>query len=104
MLEFLIEEIFVELGGTIFQQITSIPMGTSCAPLLATLFLDSYEVECIRKIIKDKTFHQTSILPINFPQIAIYQPFLCMEFKFHNSYATFVLAVFVFKLFDVAVF
>ena len=52
MLEFLIEEIFVELGGTIFQQITSIPMGTSCAPLLATLFLDSYEVECIPKLSK----------------------------------------------------
>jgi hypothetical protein len=43
MLEFLIDNIFVSFGGTLFQQVVGIPMGTNCAPLLADLFLYSYE-------------------------------------------------------------
>jgi hypothetical protein len=39
MLEFLIDNIFVSFGGTLFQQAVGIPMGTNCAPLLADLFL-----------------------------------------------------------------
>jgi hypothetical protein len=39
MLEFLIDNIFVSFGGALFQQIFGIPMGTSCHPLLADLFL-----------------------------------------------------------------
>ena len=39
MLEFLIDNIFVSVGGTLFQQVVGIPMGTNCAPLLADLFL-----------------------------------------------------------------
>ena len=35
MLEYLIDNIFVEFGGRIFQQIIGIPMRTNCAPLLA---------------------------------------------------------------------
>ena len=38
MLEYLIDNIFVELGGWIFQQTIGIPMDTNCAPLLADLF------------------------------------------------------------------
>ena len=38
MLEFLIDNIFVIFGGRVFQQTVGIPMGTSCAPLLADLF------------------------------------------------------------------
>jgi hypothetical protein len=38
MLEFLIDHIFVSFGGTLFQQVVGIPMGTNCAPLLADLF------------------------------------------------------------------
>ena len=34
---------FVSFGGTLFQQVVGIPMGTNCAPLLADLFLYSYE-------------------------------------------------------------
>jgi hypothetical protein len=45
MLEFLIDNIFVSFGGTLFQQVVGIPMGTHCAPLLADLFLNSYESE-----------------------------------------------------------
>jgi hypothetical protein len=43
MLEFLIDNIFVSFGGIMFQQVVGIPMGTNCAPLLADLFLYSYE-------------------------------------------------------------
>jgi hypothetical protein len=35
MLEFLIDSIFVSFGGTLFQQVVGIPMGTNCATLLA---------------------------------------------------------------------
>jgi hypothetical protein len=35
MLKFLIDNIFVSFGGTLFQQVVGIPMGTNCAPLLA---------------------------------------------------------------------
>ena len=35
MLDFLIDNIFVECGRHIFQQIVDIPMGPNCAPLLA---------------------------------------------------------------------
>ena len=52
MLNFLIDNIFVEFGGTIFQQIIGIPMGTNCAPLLADLFLYSYESEFIQQLLK----------------------------------------------------
>ena len=38
MLEYLIDNIFVEFAGRIFQQIISIPIGTNCTPLLADLF------------------------------------------------------------------
>ena len=51
MLEFLIDNIFVVFAGKVFQQIVGIPMGTSCAPLLADLFLYSYEAEFIQSLL-----------------------------------------------------
>ena len=45
MIEFLIDNIFVQFGGHLFRQVTGIPVGTKCAPLLADLFLYSYENE-----------------------------------------------------------
>ena len=48
MLDFLIDNIFVECGGVIFQQIIGIHMVTNCAPLLADMFLYSYEAEFIQ--------------------------------------------------------
>ena len=52
MLNFLIDNIFVEFGGRVFQQTVGIPMGTNCAPLLADLFLYSYEAEFIQNLFK----------------------------------------------------
>jgi hypothetical protein len=52
MLEFLIDNIFVLFGGLVFQQRVGIPMGNNCAPLLADLFLYSYEAEFIKGLLK----------------------------------------------------
>ena len=45
MLEFLIENIYVEYSGLIFQQTVGIQMGKNCAPLLTDLFLYGFEAE-----------------------------------------------------------
>ena len=52
MLEYLIDNSFVEFGGRIFQQTIGIPMGTNCAPLLADLFLYSYEAEFVQSLLQ----------------------------------------------------
>ena len=78
MIEFLIDNIFVESGGVIV-----IPMGTNCAPLLADLFLYSYEAEFIQTLIKSgkrhlaKSFSFTyryidDVLSINNPKFGNY--------------------------------
>ena len=41
MVEYLIDNIYVEFGGHVYQQTVGIPMGTNCAPLVADLFLYS---------------------------------------------------------------
>ena len=51
MLEFLVDNIFVVFAGKVFQQIIGIPMGTNCAPLLAYIFLYSYEAEFIQSLL-----------------------------------------------------
>ena len=51
MLEFLVDNIFVVFAGNVFQQIIGIPMGTNCAPLLADIFLYSYEAEFIQSLL-----------------------------------------------------
>ena len=52
MIEFLIDNIFVQFGGRLFRQVIGIPMGTNCASLLADLFLYSYEDEFLDNMIK----------------------------------------------------
>ena len=51
MLEFLIDNIFVVFAGKVFQQRVGIPMGTNCAPLLADIFLYSYEADLIQSLL-----------------------------------------------------
>ena len=41
----LVDNIFIKFGGCLFLQVIGIHMGTNCAPLLADLFLYSYESE-----------------------------------------------------------
>ena len=38
--------------GRVFQQTAGIPMGTNCVPLLADLFLYSYEEDFIQGLLK----------------------------------------------------
>jgi hypothetical protein len=54
MLWFLIDNIFIVFGDQIFQQTVGIRMGTNCAPLLADLFLYSYEAEFIQELLHEK--------------------------------------------------
>ena len=51
-IKFLIDNISVQFGGRLFRQVIGIPVGTNCAPLLADLFLYSYESEFLHKMIR----------------------------------------------------
>ena len=53
MIEFLVDNIYVRFGGQLFRQMVGIPMRTNCAPLLADLFLYSYENEFLDKLVKE---------------------------------------------------
>ena len=53
IIEFLVDNIYIRFGGQLFRQMVGIPMGTNCAPLLADLFLYSYENEFLDKLIKE---------------------------------------------------
>jgi hypothetical protein len=52
MLESLIDNIFVLFGGRVFQQSIGIHMGTYWVPLLAGLFLHSYEADFMQELLK----------------------------------------------------
>ena len=52
MIEFLVDNIYVRFSGQRFQQMVGIPVGTNCAPLLADLFLYSYENEFLDKLLR----------------------------------------------------
>ena len=65
MIDFLIDNIYIKIGNHLFRQCLGIPLGTDCAPLLANLFLYSYEVEFLRSMKKSnkklaKAFNLTS--------------------------------------------
>ena len=42
-LHYLLHNIFIRFGSKLYRQIVGIPMGTNCAPIVADLFLFSYE-------------------------------------------------------------
>ena len=49
---YLIDNIYILFGDTLHQQVIGIPMGISCAPLLANLFLLTYEYNFLEKLTK----------------------------------------------------
>ena len=53
MIEFLVNDIYLRSGRQLFRQMVSILMETNCAPLLADLFLYSYENKFLDKLIKE---------------------------------------------------
>ena len=87
MLQYLIDNVFVEFGGRIFQETVGIPMGTNCAPLLAGLFLYSYEVEFVQSLLQAGKKHLAQqfnftyryiddVLTLNNKKIAVYLEFI----------------------------
>ena len=52
MIEFLIDNIFVQFVACLFRQVIGIPMGTNCAPLLADLFLYLHGKEFLDNMIR----------------------------------------------------
>ena len=60
MLEFLVDNIFVVFAGKVFQQTVDISMGTNCAPLLADIFLYSYEADFIQSLLSTGKKHLAS--------------------------------------------
>ena len=69
MVNFLVDNIFVELGAYIYQQIVGIPMGTNCAPLLADVFLYSYESDFVQHLHKSKFRKQRKSFNLTFRYI-----------------------------------
>jgi hypothetical protein len=53
-LYFLLDNIYVRFGNTLFKQIIGIPMGTNCAHLIADLSLDCYERDFMLSLSEDK--------------------------------------------------
>ena len=43
MLHFFLDNVYIQVGGHVFQHCIGIPMGTNWAPLLADLLLHDYE-------------------------------------------------------------
>ena len=52
MIEYLVDNIYIVVGNRVYRQCIGIPMGTDCAPLLANLYLFSYEYRYIRNLMK----------------------------------------------------
>ena len=51
-INFLIDNIYVHFGSSVFRQVIGIPMGTKSAPLLADLFLHTFEYDFMVKTMK----------------------------------------------------
>ena len=66
-LHYLLDNIFIRFGSKLYRQIVGIPMGTTCAPLVADVFLFCYERDFILSLSdNDQTdiiedFNSTSI-------------------------------------------
>lgn len=54
--KWLIDNIYVVCGDSLFKQDIGIPMGTDCAPFLANLFLYAFEYKWLLKKFEDKDF------------------------------------------------
>jgi len=56
MIDWLVDNTYVTIGNSVFQQTIGIPMGTDCAPYLANLFLFAYEFDFLNSTLKQKDF------------------------------------------------
>ena len=69
MLEFLVDNIFVVFAGKVFQQTVGILMGTNCAPLLADIFLYSYEADFLQSLLSTGKKHLASRFNLTYRHI-----------------------------------
>ena len=53
-IDFLIDNIYVRFGSSVFRQVIGIPMGTNSAPLLADLLLHTFEYDFMVTTMKKK--------------------------------------------------
>ena len=53
-LSFLLDNIFIRFGPTLYRQVVEIPMGINCAPLVADVFLFCYERDFMMSLTDDK--------------------------------------------------
>ena len=51
---YIIDNSYIHFQGKIYRQVIGIPMGTSCAPYLANIFLHKYEYDYIYALIRNK--------------------------------------------------
>ena len=51
LFDFLIDNIYVQIGSVVVKQAIGIPMGTDCAPLIADPFLFSFERDFMKGLI-----------------------------------------------------
>ena len=52
MVEVLIDSIYVEFGGHVYQHTVGIPMGTNCAPLVTDMFFYLYKADVVQHLQK----------------------------------------------------
>jgi hypothetical protein len=65
----LIDNIFVIFDRRVFQQTVGIPVGINSAPLLAVLFLYSYEADFIQELLKKNEKNLTQSFNFTFRYI-----------------------------------
>ena len=53
---FLLDNIYIRFGTKLFRQIVGIPMGTTCTPLVADLFLFCYERDFMMSLSVENQF------------------------------------------------
>ena len=61
--DFLIDNIYVRFGNSVFRQVIGIPMGTNSAPLLANLFLHTFEYDFMLRTMKETCQKLSNLAP-----------------------------------------
>ena len=62
MVEFLIKNLYSEVGDKVFRQNIGIPMGTDCAPYLANLFLFALEYKWLHNLVNSNDKSKRKLL------------------------------------------
>ena len=79
------DNIYYRFGGQLFRQTVGIPMGINCAPLLADLFLYSYENQFLDKLIKEALIFTSKNSPFlrlrNQLQLLLFSTYFLLEMR-----------------------